>query len=30
MIHFEYPFAVNVLKAGLTGLVSIGNFYVLK
>ena len=25
MIHFEYPFAVNVLKTGPTGSVSIGN-----
>ena len=30
MIHFEYPFAVNVLKIGLPGPMSIGNFYALK
>ena len=30
MIHFEYPFEVNVLKIGLTVSVSIKNFYALK
>ena len=30
MIHFEYPFAVNVLKIGSTGPVSIDNLSVLK